>query len=154
MTPMHGKGTFQPLVISLRSIVRCLFISHSLRGGSWMQKKVALRQQFHTYRQVQKEKRAAGSTKTKRRLSKIAYKAGAVSLLETLVAAQHIGPRIAKKSPACRHFLRRCRATIHQWRNFRTAIVVNKTRIRPLRRRRLPSRLSWGFGRVPRYLYS
>jgi hypothetical protein len=91
---MHGKG----LSLSSPSVIlppqhRAMLMSHTALGG--MDAKVELRPPIARFR---KRKRAAGSTKTKRRLSKIAYKAGAGSLLETLVAAQRIGPRIAKKA--------------------------------------------------------
>jgi hypothetical protein len=53
---------------------------------------------FHTYRQVLKAKKGHKLNKTEEALIKDAYEAGAVSLLETLVGAQRIGPRIATKA--------------------------------------------------------
>jgi hypothetical protein len=94
---MHGKGLSlsSPFCYS-PSVASCDAYSHTALGG-FMDAKVELRQQFHTYRQVQKTKKGRRPTKTKRRLSKIAYKAGTVSLLETLVAAQRIGQGSLKK---------------------------------------------------------
>ena len=68
-----------------------------------MNAKVVLQQKFHTYRQVLKAKKGRWLNKTEEALIKDAYEAGAVSLLETLVAARRIGED-CHKSSACRHF--------------------------------------------------
>jgi hypothetical protein len=105
---------------------------------------------FHTYRQVLKAKKGHRLNKTEEALIKDAYEAGAVSLLETLVAAQRIGPRIANKSSAFRHFSTKERATIRQRLNLRAAIVT-KTRhaCASSGAARSPSLFRWASGMHP-----